>query len=122
MTDEQADSGRFFERLAAHVAAGSTVRAAAEACGCSERQGYRVSATPEFRTRVSELRAEMTSRVVGALSAAAAEAVATIRTMLGSEYDPSVRLNAAKSILNALGPMSELAELRQRIDALERPA
>ena len=122
MTQKSADSGRFFELLAAHVAAGSTVRAAAESCGCSERQGYRVSATPGFRSRVAEIRSEMTSAAVGQLSAAVSAAVTTIRKLLGEDYEPTVRLNAAKAILNTLGPLSELGELRQRSDALERPA
>ena len=94
--------------------------AAAESCSCSERQGYRISATPEFRQRVSVIRAEMTNAAVGELSAAASEAVATIRELLASTNEPSVRLNAAKAILNALGPLSELGELRSRLDALEQ--
>ena len=116
---ETADSGRFNELLAVAVAGGSTIRAAAESCGCSERQGYRVAASPEFKSRVSEIRAEMTSAAVGELSAAASEAVACISELLASTNEPSVRLNAAKAILNALGPMSELGELRSRLDALE---
>lgn len=119
MTEETSDSGRFTEILAMHVASGSTIRAAAEAAGCSERQGYRVSSSPEFKARVSEIRSEMTNAAVGELSAAASEAVATIRELLSAENEPSVRLNAAKSILNALGPLSELSELRERLAALE---
>ena len=119
MTDETSDPGRFFELLAASVAAGKTVRAAAESCGCSERQGYRIAATVEFRKRVGEIRSELTDAVVGELSAAASDAVATIRELLGDDYEPTVRLNAAKAVLNALGPMSELSELRRRIDRLE---
>ena len=118
--DNAADDGRFWQVLAVAVAAGSSVKAAAESCSCSERQGYRISATPEFKSRVSAIRAEMTSQAVGELSAAASEAVATIRELLASTNEPSVRLNAAKAILNALGPMSELGELRSRLDALEQ--
>jgi HEAT repeat protein len=116
---ETSDSGRFLELLAMHVASGKTIRAAAEESGCSERQGYRIAATAEFKSRVSEIRSEMTNAAVGELSAAASEAVATIRELLNAENEPSVRLNAAKAILNALGPLSELGELRQRIAALE---
>ena len=119
MSDETADNGKFMELLAVAVAGGQTVKAAAESCSCSERQGYRISATPEFKSRVSAIRAEMTSQAVGELSAAASEAVATIRELLASTNEPSVRLNAAKAILNALGPMSELGELRERLAALE---
>ena len=120
MTDETGDNGKFMELLAVAVAGGQTVKAAAESCSCSERQGYRISATPEFKSRVSAIRAEMTSQAVGELSAAASEAVTTIRELLASTNEPSVRLNAAKAILNALGPLSELGELRSRLDALEQ--
>ena len=120
MTEETSDSGRFTELLAMHVASGSTIRAAAELCGCSERQGYRISGTPEFKNRISELRSEMTNAAVGELSAAASEAVSCIRELLASTNEPSVRLNAAKAILNALGPLSELGELRARLEALEQ--
>ena len=120
MIDETGDNGKFMELLAVAVAGGQTVKAAAESCSCSERQGYRISATPEFKSRVSAIRAEMTSQAVGELSAAASEAVTTIRELLASTNEPSVRLNAAKAILNALGPLSELGELRSRLDALEQ--
>ena len=120
MSDETADNGKFMELLAVAVAGGQTVKAAAESCSCSERQGYRISATPEFKSRVSAIRAEMTSQAVGELSAAASEAVTTIRELLASTNEPPVRLNAAKAILNALGPMSELGELRERLATLEQ--
>lgn len=119
MSEETGENGKFLELLAVAVASGSTIRSAAESCGCSERQGYRVSSSPEFKARVSEIRSEMTNAAVGELSAAASEAVATIRELLSAENEPSVRLNAAKSILNALGPLSELSELRERLAALE---
>ena len=120
MIDETGDNGKFMELLAVAVAGGQTVKAAAESCSCSERQGYRISATPEFKSRVSAIRAEMTSQAVGELSAAASEAVTTIRELLASTNEPPVRLNAAKAILNALGPLSELGELRERLAALEQ--
>ena len=120
MSDETADNGKFMELLAVAVAGGQTVKAAAESCSCSERQGYRISATLEFKSRVSAIRAEMTSQAVGELSAAASEAVTTIRELLASTNEPPVRLNAAKAILNALGPMSELGELRERLATLEQ--
>lgn len=123
MTDiqagEMAGNGRFFEILAVAVAGGKSVKAAAESCGCGERQAYRVSGTKEFKARVSELRSEMTNNAVGELSAAASEAVACIRELLASTNEPTVRLAAAKSILNSLAPISEFGELRSRIDRLE---
>jgi hypothetical protein len=61
----------------------------------------------------------MTNAAVGELSAAASEAVTTIRSLLNAENEAAVRLNAAKAILTQLGPLSELGELRQRLEALE---
>ena len=116
---EKSRSGRFFELLATAAASGSTIKSAAEACGCSERQAYRIAGSPEFRQRVSEVRSEMTSAAVGELSAAASEAVSTIRQLLGPANEPAIRLSAAKAVLTQLGPVSELAELRARLDALE---
>ena len=114
------ENDKFFELLAAQSAAGKTVKDGAAAIGCSERQAYRLAALPEFKHRVAELRTAAVDAAVGSLSAAASEAVATIRELLASTNDPSVRLNASKAILNALGPLSEIGELRSRLDALER--
>ena len=121
MTDETtSDSGRFLESIALAVAAGSTIRAAAELAGCSERQGYRIAAMPEFKQRVNELRSDVSAATVGILTSAASTAATTLLELLGTSNESSVRLQASKAILAALGPMAELAELRSRLDALER--
>ena len=111
---------RFFEPLAAEIAGGSSIRDAAKAVGCSETLAYRTNSMPEFRQRVSEIRSDITTGVVGVLTSSAQNAVETLRQLLSNENEPSVRLQAAKAILAALGPMSELGELRQRLDALEQ--
>ena len=114
---ETSDSGRFFELLAMHVASGKTIRAAADLCGCSERQGYRISATPEFRQRVSEIRSAAIDASVGEITSATTLAVRTLVALLD---DPHSALGAAKAILSNVAPLSELGELRQRLDKLER--
>jgi len=111
---------KFAEPMAIAVAAGSSIKAAAEAVRCSTQTAYNISATSEFRSRVSEIRSELTTAAVGRLTAAASEAVDTLRSLLDAANEPSVRLNAAKAILANLGPISEHGELRQRIDAIER--
>ena len=111
---------KFAEPLAIAVAAGSSIKAAAEAVRCSAQTAYNISATHEFRTRVSTIRTAMTAQAVGRLAAAASEAVDTLRSLLDATNEPSVRLNAAKAILANLGPISEHGELRQRIDQIER--
>lgn len=113
---------KHLEILASHVAMGKTIRAAAELIGISEATAYSISSSDEFRQSVARLRSEAVFIAVGALSDAASEAVATLRQLLGSEHEPSVRLNAAKAILNTVAPFSEHGELRQRISDIEARA
>ena len=116
---EKSRSGRFFELLATAAAAGATIKSAAESCGCSHRQAYRISSTIEFKQRVSQIRTAALDAATGEITSAASEAVACIRELLGSTNEPTVRLNAAKSILTQLKPMFELSEIRARLEALE---
>ena len=116
-TSEMADSGKFLELLAAAVASGSTVKAAAESCSCSERQGYRLSSTPEFHRRVAEIRSSALDASVGEITSAVTQAVRTLVALLADKHSG---LGAAKAILANVAPLSELGELRQRLDKLER--
>lgn len=113
------NGSKFFESLACSIAAGATVATAAKQASCSASHAYRLSNQPEFRDRVSALRLEATDRAVGALSDAATAAVTTLVSMLDEDFDASVRLQASKAILSALGPLAELGELRARIARLE---
>ena len=113
---KNAESGRHFEILAAAVAAGSTTRAAAASCGCSERVAYRLAGMPEFQRRVSALRSAMVDSSVGRISGATSKAVDKLVALLD---DPHSALGAAKAILANVAPLSELGELRGRLDALE---
>jgi len=113
------DNDRFSELLAIRLASGSTIRDACAEIGCSEPTGYRLAKSPEFRQRVSEIRSEITSQAVGKLTQAANHAADALVALLDDQFDPSVRLQAAKAILNALGPLSELGELRARLNRIE---
>jgi hypothetical protein len=109
------------DTFALAVASGTSVREAAAAAGLSERTAYRRLQDPSFRRRVSEFRTSFLSEAVGRLSEAANEAVSTLKALLTSRTD-SVRLSAARIILE-LGPkLREQAELEERITALERVA
>ena len=110
---------KYFEALAMSLASGLTIRAASGAASCSESQGYRICATTEFRLRVAEIRSEITSQAVGIITEGATKASTTLVELLGPANEPAVRLNAAKAILLQLGPLSELGELRLRIDRIE---
>jgi hypothetical protein len=121
MTDneETADSGEKWHPMAWLVANGKTIKDASEELGIPERTAYRYSGLPEFKRRVSEIRTEILDAATGRITSAASVAVATVLELLGSTNEPSVRLNASKAIINAVRPLSELGELRQRIAALE---
>lgn len=111
-------TSKFFEPLAVHVAAGHSVKDASALVGCAEQTAYNLSAAPEFKQRVGELRSSITDQAVGKLSAAASRAVDVLSELLDDD-DAKNRLAAAKTILSMLGPLSELSELRERLDALE---
>ena len=113
-----ASNGRF-EALALALASGSSIKAASQSVGVSVRQGYRIASSHKMRSRIGELRSQITNEAVGLITTAATKAAATLASLLDEANEPSVRLNAAKATLNALQPISELNELRARIDALE---
>tara|TARA_R110002074_G_scaffold148373_1_gene299638 strand:- start:562 stop:933 length:372 start_codon:yes stop_codon:yes gene_type:complete len=112
-------NSRFLHGLASLVAAGSSVRAAAAETGCSERQGYALASTAEFRELVSRLQTEAVQRASAILADNATAAATAIANLLESE-DEKVRLAAAVKLLAAIQPMQEFAELRDRIEKLER--
>ena len=113
-----ASSGRF-EAMALALASGSSIKAASQSVGVSVRQGYRIASSHKMRSRVGELRSQITNEAVGRLTQGATKAADTLVELLGEANEPSTRLNAAKSILNALQPITQLNELRERLDAIE---
>jgi len=111
---------RYFELLAVEVAKGSRLRDAAVVARCAESSAYRCGRDPLFRRRVSELRSAATDAAVGSLTELATDAVAALGEVLrDQEAKPADRINAAKTALAMLAPLSELAELRSRLDQLE---
>jgi transposase-like protein len=113
-----ANSGKF-ENLALLLASGSSIKNASQQLGIGARTAYRISASDKMKNRVSQLRTEVASSTVGTLTLAASEAAAALRELLDSSNPPAVRLNSAKAVLASLSAISELGELRARIDALE---
>lgn len=106
------------DALALSLARGSTVRAAARTAGYSERQTHRKLAEPEFRRRVSMIRQGLVDQAVGLLSAANADAAITLRKLLKAT-SPSIRLSAAKCILETSAKLREGLELWERVTSLE---
>lgn len=86
--------------LAAHLAAGATIKDAARELGIGEKTARRRWADPAFKARVAELRREMTTRAVGRLADRMAAAADVLGALLDSPAE-MVRLRAAVAILNA---------------------
>jgi hypothetical protein len=101
------------------LAAGATVRDAARRAGVSERTAHRRLADPDFRRRLTEARAGMVERALGQLAEGSTEAVATLRKLLKAKGD-TVKLGAARTILEVGNKLRESVELQQRIAALEQ--
>ena len=104
--------------LIAALAGGATVRDAAAAAGVGEMTVYRRLKESEFRRRLDEARAEILSGAMARLSAATTGAVETLTSLLAAESE-SVRLGAARSILDTALRWREQADLVERLDTVE---
>jgi HEAT repeat protein len=104
--------------LATAVAAGQTLRAAAEAASVSERTAARRSADPEFQRRVADLRHDMVGRCLGRMADAMAEAADVLRALLAAESE-SVRLGAARALLELGMRVRDAVEVDRRLRDLE---
>ncbi len=107
------------DALVLALARGLTVREAAGEAGFGERTAHRRLADPEFGRRVSAVRGELMERAGGLLSDAAIKAVEALRKLLGSDAD-TIRLAAARTILQQSVTLRAAAELEHRIARLEQ--
>ena len=101
------------------LACGATVEAAAHKAGVSPATVYRRLKEPAFVGRLRELRADMVQRAAAMLTAAAGEAVKTLLALQKDAVPPATRLGAARAILELGTRLREVAELEQRLQALE---
>ncbi len=101
------------------LAAGATVRQAAEQAGVSERTAHRRLSDDAFRRRVAELRGEMVARALGRMADGMAEAADTLRQLLRAESE-TVRLGACRAALELSVKLRESVELEQRMQDLEK--
>ncbi len=104
--------------LIAALAGGSTVQDAAATAGVGVATVYRRLREREFKQKVEEARTELLSGAMARLSAATTDAVTTLMGLLAAESE-SVRLGAARSILDMALRWRESADLAERLDAVE---
>ena len=100
------------------LAGGHTVRDAARLAGVGERTASRRVADATFRRWVVNLRSDMVARGAGHLADGMAEAAATMRSLLKSPTE-TVRLAAARAVLELGNRLHEAAELEARVRELE---
>ncbi len=104
--------------LIARLAAGATVRDAADAAGIAERTAYRRLELVDFRREVSATRRRFLAEVVGKLADAGTEAADTLRDLLSARSE-NVRHASARSIIELSQRLSESVELEERVAELE---
>jgi transposase-like protein len=110
------------QKLLLALACGATVESAARQTGLSESTVYRRLADAEFRGKLQALRADMVKRTSAALTAASSEAVRTLLALQQPTVPPAVRLGAARAVLEIGAKLREVAELEERLAALEEQA
>jgi hypothetical protein len=112
------------EAAALALAGGRNVRDTAADTGIGSRTLFRWLQDSAFRIRVAELRSQLFEHAVGKLAHLAGNAVDTLANLLHSQSE-SVRLQAAKAILDAGPRLRENVELSLRVTELsvllERP-
>jgi hypothetical protein len=115
----QQDRRKADELFMMALACGATMEAAAEKAGVSRATAYRRLQDPEFRSRLQEIRSDMVNRAAGTLTAAATEAIKTLLSLQQTTVPHATRLGAARSILEIGIKMREVADLDERLKALE---
>jgi hypothetical protein len=107
------------DTLALALAGGETLRDAARLAGVGERTAARRWADSAFRRRVCDLRGDMVQRALGRMADGMAEAAGTLRQLLAAASE-SVRLGAARALLEVGLKVREAVELEARLAELER--
>jgi hypothetical protein len=96
------------------------MREAAKKSGLSETTLYRLLQTAEFKTKYRAARRELVEHTISQLQRDGADAAATLRQIVKDRKAPaSVRVSAAKVILEQGVKAVELVDLSERLDRLE---
>ena len=100
------------------LSSGLSIAETARRAGVSERTISRRIAAPGFRRELDDVRDRAVSQAVGLLGQAARRAVTTL-VQLTEDESPSIRLGAAKAILDSLGRLRENVAFATRLGDLE---
>jgi hypothetical protein len=108
------------ESAAIALASGSTLDEAARQSGAGVTTVKRwVAELPAMRERGTELRAELSARVLARVASGMVTAIATLERLCARGKTETTQLKAAESLLTHGNAAVEIAELKSRIDTLE---
>jgi hypothetical protein len=110
------------EALLLALACGASAEAAAQKAGVGVCTVYRRLKEPGFKQRLGALRTEMVQRSAAMLTAAALEAIKTLLVLQQPSIPASVRLGAARSVIEMGMKLRESADIEERVAALEQRA
>jgi hypothetical protein len=99
---------------------GASVEGAARQAGVSERTVRRRLKDPRFMRKLNKLRAEMHLRLADQLTAASTEAVRTLVLLMKDGNSGTVRLGAARAVVELGTKVRETADLAIRLTELEQ--
>jgi AcrR family transcriptional regulator len=99
---------------------GATVEAAAQKAGVSKATVYRRLKDQEFQRLLQQTLADMVKRTAGSLTALGQESVRTLAELLKPPTPATVRLGAARAVLESGLKLREVADLEPRVAELER--
>lgn len=103
--------------LIAALASGATIARAAKLAGISERTVYRRLEDDSFRQAVTRVRADLIREATGTLASSAQLAADTLVGLLGDDFS-SIRLGAARTLLDTLLKYHEMGDLADQIASL----
>ncbi len=104
--------------IIAALAAGKTQEQAATMAGVAVRTVARRVTEPDFRHEVLAARAALIERATGRLAASTTQAADALVELLADE-SPSVRLSAARALLDYAGKYMETGDVTERISRIE---
>src|SRR4051794_909052 len=109
------------EDLALAVARGIPLARWAKENGVAERTCRDWAAKPEFKAMVEIYRRRIVDRLVGQIVDGSTKAVRRLNRLM-DDPSPTVRLSAARAILDRVIPVVEYADIERRIAKLEETA
>ena len=106
-------------QVVALLASGLTQAQAASEAHISAKTVSRWQKEPSFASEVAAVRGQYLDRSVGFLATASVAAASTLADLLNASHADSIRLSAARALLDMYAKLKESGELEARVAALE---